>query len=219
MLFGGAAAPAGQSTQMVIGASPESDLQILTLSAALYQRYDLKRVYYSAYVPVSTDNRLPALRTPPLEREHRLYQADWLMRLYGFAANELLSPEEPWLDSVLDPKCAWALRHPEAFPVEIATAPYERLLRVPGIGTRSARRICSTRRFAALRLEDLTRLGVVLRRAQFFLTVNGRYLAAGAVTPQRLRHCLISGDSARSLWWQPDLLDWRAPSTPAAVSP
>lgn len=203
-------APAGQSTQMVVGASPENDLQILNLSAALYRRYDLKRVYYSAYVPVSTDSRLPALRTPPLEREHRLYQADWLMRLYGFAAQELLSPETPWLDPVLDPKCAWALRHPEAFPVEVSTAPYERLLRVPGIGMRSARRLCSTRRFAALRLEDLTRLGVVLRRAQFFLTVNGRCPAAGAVTPQRLRHCLISGDSARSPWWQPDLFAWRS---------
>lgn len=202
-------APAGQSTQMVVGASPESDLQILRLSEALYRRYGLKRVYYSAYVPVNDDSRLPALRAPPLEREHRLYQADWLMRFYGFQPNELLSSDAPWLDLQLDPKCAWALRHPTFFPVDVNTASREQLLRVPGIGTRSAQRLCDTRRFAILRPEDLTRLGVVTRRAQFFLTVNGRYLAAGAVTPQRLRHCLISGSNAQALWWQPDLFDWR----------
>jgi putative DNA modification/repair radical SAM protein len=208
-------APAGQSTQMVVGASPESDLQILRLSEALYRRYALKRVYYSAYIPVNEDSRLPVLATPPLQREHRLYQADWLLRFYGFAPAELLSSESPWLDLQLDPKCAWALRNPAFFPVEVNTAPYERLLRVPGLGTQSARRICDARRFSALRPEDLAKLGVVGRRAQFFLTVGGRYLAAGAVTPQRLRHCLISGHSARSAWWQPDLFDWRSSQPPA----
>lgn len=207
-------APAGQSTQMVIGASPEADLQILQLSAALYRRYALKRVYYSAYVPVNADSRLPVLATPPLRREHRLYQADWLLRFYGFAPDELLSRESPWLDLQLDPKCAWALRHPAFFPVEVNTAPYEQLLRVPGIGTLSARRICDTRRFSALRAADLARLGAVGRRAQFFLTVGGRYLAAGAVTPERLRHCLIAGHGARSSWWQPDLFDWRSSQPP-----
>jgi putative DNA modification/repair radical SAM protein len=208
-------APAGQSTQMVVGASPESDLQILQLSAALYRRYALKRVYYSAYIPVNEDSRLPALATPPLQREHRLYQADWLLRFYGFAATELLSSDSPWLDLQLDPKCAWALRNPTFFPVEVNSAPYERLLRVPGLGTLSARRICDARRFSALRPEDLAKLGVVGRRAQFFLTVGGRYLAAGAVTPQRLRHCLISGHSARAAWWQPDLFDWHSTASAA----
>jgi putative DNA modification/repair radical SAM protein len=210
-------APAGQSTQMVVGASPDSDLQILRLSDALYRRYALKRVYYSAYVPVNADSRLPALATPPLQREHRLYQADWLLRFYGFSPHELLSSEAPWLDPQLDPKCAWALRNPGFFPVEVNTAPYERLLRVPGIGTQSARRLCAARRFSAVRVEDLSKLGVVGRRAQFFLTVGGRYLAAGAVTPQRLRHCLISGHSARSVWWQPDLFAWRAGQSPACT--
>jgi putative DNA modification/repair radical SAM protein len=209
-------APAGQSTQMVVGASPESDLHILQLSAALYGRYGLKRVYYSAYIPVNQDSRLPVLATPPLQREHRLYQADWLLRFYGFTPNELLSRESPWLDLQLDPKCAWALRNPTFFPVEVNTASYERLLRVPGIGTLSARRICDSRRYSALRPEDLTKLGAVGRRAQFFLTVGGRYLAAGAVTPQRLRHCLVTGHSAHSAWWQPDLFDWRA-GLPAAL--
>jgi putative DNA modification/repair radical SAM protein len=198
-------AAAGQSTQMVIGASPESDLQILRLSEALYRRYALKRVYYSAYVPVNEDSRLPALATPPLDREHRLYQADWLVRLYGFSADELLTPAVPWLDAHLDPKCAWALRNPGFFPVEINTASYERLLRVPGIGTRSAQRLCAARRFARLRLEHLAKLGVVLKRAQFFLTADGRYLGAGAVTPARLRHCLVSGSGVRDAWWQPGL--------------
>jgi len=200
-------APAGQSTQMVIGASPETDLQVLRLSDALYRRYGLKRVYYSAYVPVNDDSRLPVLTLPPLAREHRLYQADWLLRFYGFAPGELLSPEAPWLDTRLDPKCAWALRHPGFFPVEVNTAPYEHLLRVPGIGTRSAQRLCETRRFSLLRPEHLAKLGVVLKRAQFFLTVGGRYLGAGAVTPARLRHCLVTGSSARGAWWQPDLFD------------
>ena len=207
-------APAGQSTQMVIGASPEPDLQILRLSEALYRRYALKRVYYSAYVPVNADSRLPGLRAPPLQREHRLYQADWLMRFYGFAPAELLCPEAPWLDLDLDPKCAWALRHPAFFPVEVDSAPRERLLRVPGIGTQSAQRLCAARRFGRLRPEDLAKLGVVTRRAQFFLTVGGRYLAAGAVTPQRLRHCLLTGSSASAPWWQPDLFDWRAGLAP-----
>lgn len=211
-------APAGQSTQMVIGASPEPDLQVLRLSEALYRRYGLKRVYYSAYVPVSRDPRLPAVGAPPLVREHRLYQADWLLRLYGFEAGELLTPESPWLDLALDPKCAWALRHPECFPVEVETAPCEQLLRVPGIGVRSARRLCEARRFGPLYPEQLSRLGVVLRRARFFITAGGRCLADGPVTPARLRRCLVDGEAGDGRLWQPDLFDQAppAPASPAA---
>ena len=169
-------APAGQSTQMIVGASPETDYHILKLTEGMYQKYGLKRVFYSAYIPVSDDTRLPALDTkPPLLREHRLYQADWLLRFYGFRANELLDDNAPDFDPALDPKCCWALRHPEFFPVEVNRADYEALLRVPGIGVVSAKRILVARRSGALRAEDLKKLGVVMKRAQYFLTCGGRY--------------------------------------------
>ena len=147
-------APAGQSTQLLVGATPESDRDILTLSEALYRQLQLKRVYYSAYVPVGSDRRLPALSEPPLLREHRLYQADWLLRYYGFAVSELLDEATPQLDPRLDPKASWALRHPEMFPVEINRADYETLLRVPGVGVRSARRIVRARRVGTLHGDD-----------------------------------------------------------------
>lgn len=197
--------PAGQSTQMVIGASPDSDWQILRLSQSLYRRFDLKRVYYSAYVPVNEDSRLPALREPPLRREHRLYQADWLVRLYGFQAEELLDEAQPNLDPRLDPKTSWALRHPDFFPVEVNRDDVQRLLRVPGLGLVSARRIVAARRHAPLRIEDLSKIGVVLKRAQFFLTVNGRLVAGHAVTADRMRHCLLTGDGRVAGAWQPEL--------------
>lgn len=164
-------APAGQSTQLIVGATPENDRRILTLSENLYGRFHLKRVYYSSYIPVN-----PAITgsRPHLLREHRLYQADWLMRLYGFSSAEILPESDPFLDERLDPKTAWALRHPEQFPVDINRADYEMLLRVPGIGFRSARRIAASRRVAALRREDLPKLGVVMKRAQFFITCAGR---------------------------------------------
>ena len=169
-------APAGQSTQMIVGASPETDYHILQLTEGLYQKYNLKRVFYSAYIPVTEDTRLPALDTkPPLLREHRLYQADWLLRFYGFRAGELLDEGQPDFDPLLDPKCCWALRHPEFFPVEVNRADYEALLRVPGIGVVSAKRILVARRSGALRAEDLKKLGVVMKRAQYFLTCGGRY--------------------------------------------
>ena len=169
-------APAGQSTQMIVGASPETDYHILKLTEGMYQKYSLKRVFYSAYIPVAEDTRLPALDTkPPLLREHRLYQADWLLRFYGFRANELLDDSAPDFDPALDPKCCWALRHPEFFPVEVNRADYEALLRVPGIGVVSAKRILVARRSGALRAEDLKKLGVVMKRAQYFLTCGGRY--------------------------------------------
>ena len=174
-------APAGQSTQMIVGASPESDLHILKLSANLYHRYDLKRVYYSAYVPVNTAGNLPVLRAPPLLREHRLYQADWLMRFYGFACDEILDAESPNLDETLDPKAAWALRNPHFFPVDVNRAEHGWLLRVPGIGVTSAARIATARRCATLRYDDLKTLGVVLKRARFFIRCPGMPAALSAL--------------------------------------
>jgi len=168
-------APAGQSTQLIVGATDDSDKHILYLTQSLYQRYRLKRVFYSAYVPVVENSLLPALDTkPPLLREHRLYQADWLLRFYGFRAEELLSDEQPDFNPLIDPKCNWAIQHLEQFPVEIMRADYETLLRVPGIGPISARRIVSARRMAHLTYEDLKKMGVVLKRAQFFITCGGK---------------------------------------------
>ena len=171
-------APAGQSTQMIVGATPESDRQILSLTQGLYDKYRLKRVFYSAYMPVSNSPLLPTPQgfQPPLLREHRLYQADWLLRYYHFRAEELLDENNPNLDPRLDPKCTWALRHLEFFPVEVNQADYEALLRVPGIGVTSARRILTARRLGALTFEGLKRLGVVLKRAQYFLTCSGKPL-------------------------------------------
>ena len=169
--------PAGQSTQMIIGASPETDFQILSITQALYQQFDLKRVFFSAYIPLNEDNALPALDTPvPLLREHRLYQADWLLRFYGFHAEELLSHEKPNFNPYLDPKCDWALRHLEQFPVEINTASYSALLRVPGIGNKSACRIVKARREGSVTFDTLKKTGVVLKRAQYFITCNGKML-------------------------------------------
>lgn len=169
--------PAGQSTQMIIGATGENDLQLLTVTQRLYQQYDLKRVFFSAYVPLNEDSDLPALDTaPPLLREHRLYQADWLLRFYGFHAEELLSPERPNFNVLLDPKCDWALRHLELFPIEIHKASYEELLRVPGIGTKSASRIVKARTHSKLSFQDLKKMRVVLKRAQFFITCGGKML-------------------------------------------
>jgi len=167
-------APAGQSTQMIIGATPESDRHILSLTQSLYDKYHLKRVFYSAYVPVVESTLLPSVDTkPPLLREHRLYQADWLLRFYGFRAEELLDDDAPDFNPLLDPKCCWALRHGEFFPVEVNCADYEALLRVPGIGVTSARRILVARRVGSLRVEELKKLGVVMKRAQYFITCNG----------------------------------------------
>ncbi|MDR1730957.1 MAG: putative DNA modification/repair radical SAM protein [Synergistaceae bacterium] len=168
-------APAGQTTQIIIGATPETDRSILRLSEGLYGKLGLKRVYYSAYLPVNEGRNLPALNTaPPLLREHRLYQADWLLRFYGFNAEEILDERQSSLDGELDPKTAWALRNMHFFPVDVNRADYERLLRVPGIGVKSARRIVVARRARRLRHEDLKRLGVVMKRAAHFLTCDGR---------------------------------------------
>jgi putative DNA modification/repair radical SAM protein len=187
-------APAGQSTQMIIGASPETDLQILRLSQGLYRTMNLKRVYYSAFVPVNDDNRLPVLAIPPLMREHRLYQADWLLRFYGFSAEEILSDDAPNLDEAFDPKTAWALRHPEFFPVEINRAEYAALLRVPGIGVTSAKRIMAARRFCPVTPEGLKRIGVVMKRARYFITCSGRPFEKPDRPPVMLRERLLLGD-------------------------
>jgi putative DNA modification/repair radical SAM protein len=169
--------PAGQSTQMIVGASPEPDYQILRLVEQLYQRVNLRRVYYSAYIPINHRSPLlPALPIPPLKREHRLYQADWLLRFYRFRADELLDPQNPQLEMDLDPKTSWALRHLEFFPVEVNRADYEQLLRIPGVGLKSAQRILATRRFNVLNLDHLSKLGVVMRRAKYFLTCRGKFL-------------------------------------------
>jgi len=168
-------APAGQSTQLIVGATQDSDLHILRLTQGLYDRYRLKRVFYSAYVPVVEHALLPAKDVkPPLLREHRLYQADWLLRFYGFRAEELLDERVPDFNPLVDPKCSWALAHLDFYPVEVNTADYETLLRVPGIGVLSAKRILVSRRGGRLKIDDLHKLGVVMKRAQYFLTASGR---------------------------------------------
>ena len=170
--------PAGQSTQMIIGATPETDRQILALTEGLYRKYQLKRVFFSAYMPVVSDRNLPARDTPPpLLREHRLYQADWLLRFYGFSAGEILDDQHPDFNPLLDPKCNWAVNHMEHFPVEVNRAPYEMLLRVPGIGVKSAKRIRAARRYAALDFDALKKLGVVLKRARYFILCSGKSIS------------------------------------------
>ena len=170
--------PAGQSTQMIIGASPETDYQILRVAESLYQKFGLKRVFYSAFVAVNEDKALPARTSdgPSLLREHRLYQADWLLRYYKFEANELLNEKNPNFNIFLDPKCNWALNHLEYFPVEVNRASYDVLLRVPGIGYKSAGRIVKARRFGSLGFEDLRKMGVVLKRALYFITCSGKMM-------------------------------------------
>lgn len=170
--------PAGQSTQMIIGATPESDYEIIRVAESLYQKFELKRVFYSAFIHVNDDSALPARSDsgPPLLREHRLYQADWLLRYYHFSASELLSEGRPNFNLVLDPKCDWALRHLECFPVEINRADYHTLLRVPGIGYTSARRIVCARKMGTLDFTDLKKMGVVLKRALYFVTCKGKMM-------------------------------------------
>lgn len=191
-------APAGQSTQMIVGATEENDYQILNLTEGLYHTYRLKRVFFSAYVPVAQSSLLPSVGTkPPLLREHRLYQADWLLRFYGFSAAELLDEEHPSLHPLLDPKCNWAVNHPERFPVEINRAPYELLLRVPGIGVRSAQRILTARRAGSIDFTGLKRLGVVLKRAQYFVTCRGKRPENLDIAQDTLLCSLLSKDALK----------------------
>ena len=168
---------AGQSTQMIVGAIPESDYQIMSVAESLYQKFSLKRVYYSAFVNVNEDKELPALPGgPPLLREHRLYQADFLLRFYDFTVGELLTQERPYFNMLIDPKADWAVRHLELFPVEVNRADYQLLLRIPGVGVKSAKRIVAARRFGPLTFEDLKKIGVVLKRALYFITCRGRMM-------------------------------------------
>lgn len=185
--------PAGQSTQMIIGATPDTDYQILNLTESLYQKYHLKRVYFSAYVPVAENPLLPAVTTkPPLLREHRLYQADWLLRFYGFEAKELLDEKHQNFQPLLDPKCNWAINHMELFPIEVNQAPYEMLLRVPGIGVTGAKRIIRARRETTLDYTDLKKLGVVLKRAQYFITCKGKIVEGLKINQDNMLLSLIS---------------------------
>ncbi len=191
--------PGGQSTQLVVGASPETDQHILQLSKSLYNDQKLKRVYYSGYIPVSDDNRLPALIKPPLQREHRLYQADWLMRFYGFDADEIVSASQPNLDLELDPKVGWALRNPHFFPVNINTDPYDMILRVPGIGVKSAGLIVKSRRFGKLREEHLKKIGIVWKRARYFITGIEHKVISRDWKPEILRTQLISQSQQKNV--------------------
>ncbi len=168
-------APAGQSTQMIIGATKETDFDIMNKSEHLYKNYELKRVFYSAYVPVNKDKMLPSLITPPLVRENRLYQADWLLRFYGFKVNDLLDQDNPNFNILMDPKANWALRHLEEFPKEINTASYYDLLKVPGIGIKSAQRIIACRKNFKIHFQDLKKMGIVMKRAKYFITCNNKY--------------------------------------------
>lgn len=181
--------PAGQSTQVIIGATPDTDKQILTLASALYKRPSFKRVYYSGYIPVNRgDDRLPVIEKPPLVRENRLYQADWLMRFYEFKANELVDDNQPDLDLDVDPKMGWALRHPEFFPIDVNTAPYEMILRVPGIGVKSAKLIITSRRYGRLTSEQLRKIGVVMKRARYFIVCRELPMqTVNELTPQYVR--------------------------------
>jgi putative DNA modification/repair radical SAM protein len=167
--------PGGQSTQLIVGATEDNDFNILKLTENLYNKYSLKRVYFSAYVPVNNDKNLPQIKNPPLIREHRLYQADWLLRFYGFKASELLNEANSSFDENFDPKTTYALNNLDKFPIEINTAPYNLLLRVPGIGVRSANRIVLTRKVHSLTFEDVRKLGVVIKRAKYFITCKGKY--------------------------------------------
>lgn len=185
-------APAGQSTQMIIGATADTDKDILRLSSALYQRPTMKRVYYSGFIPVNDyDNRLPALKQPPLVRENRLYQADWLLRFYEFKVDEIVNDAYPELDLEVDPKLSWALRNPHMFPVDINKADYELLLRVPGIGVKSAKMIVVSRRYSRLGSEQLKKIGVVMKKAQYFITCHELAMrTVNELTPENVRRIL-----------------------------
>ncbi|BAP33297.1 radical SAM domain protein [Chryseobacterium sp. StRB126] len=191
-------APAGQSTQMIVGATNENDLQIIKVADHFYKNFNLKRVYYSGYVPVLEDNRLPSLTTEvPMLRENRLYQSDWLMRFYGFKAEEILDPNIPFLDLEVDPKLSWALRHLDQFPVNIQTADYQMILRIPGIGVKSAQKIVSARRFQVLNLDHLRQLGASVNRAKYFIDFNAGNPFLKYLTHQNLKKLLMGGRSSK----------------------
>ena len=183
--------PAGQTTQMIIGAGGESDYAILSKSENLYKNFDLKRVYYSAYVPVNKSGILANADAVPMIREHRLYQADWLLRFYDFKAGEILDEKSPFIDPLLDPKANWAVQNWHLFPIEINRASYKDLLRIPGIGVTSAKRIVMARKYSIIKYEHLKKLGVVIKRAKYFITVNGEFLGFRKESPELIRNALI----------------------------
>ena len=190
-------APAGQSTQMVIGATPETDLEILYLANGFYKTMNMRRVYYSGYVPVSNDNRLPAIGTPvPMVRENRLYQADWLMRFYGFSVQEIVNPQNPLLDMDIDPKLSWALRNMHLFPVDINTAAYEMILRVPGIGVQNAKKIIAGRRFGSVTFEHLQKMGISINRARYFISAGTSFETKDWM-PQQIKHAILSEGNSK----------------------
>jgi putative DNA modification/repair radical SAM protein len=191
-------APAGQSTQMVIGATPETDWQILKLSDGLYKKMELKRVYYSGYVPISNDNRLPAMGTPvPMVRENRLYQADWLLRFYDFDVDELISPEDPFLDMQIDPKLNWALRHLDQFPVDINQADLNLIKRIPGIGVRTAEKIWKARKFGTLNWEHLKKFNIAANRAKYFINMKVDDFQRKDYTPQQIRNFILQTSQSK----------------------
>ncbi|MBW6411717.1 putative DNA modification/repair radical SAM protein [Clostridium weizhouense] len=201
--------PGGQSTQLIVGATPESDAKIIGLSQSLYDKYKLKRVYYSAYVPVVKDNKLlPDITHPPTLREHRLYQADWLLRYYGFRANELLKNENDNFDLNFDPKTSWALSNLNDFPIEINTASYEKLLRIPGIGVTSAKRIIKVRRVHRLTFDDLKKLRITLKRAKYFITCNGKYYGEVSFDDNKIKNKLLEQNIIKSTEPHPDQISF-----------
>ena len=202
--------PAGQSTQLIIGATPDNDRQILTLASALYRRPSFKRVYYSGYIPVNNgDSRLPTLAAPPLVRENRLYQADWLMRFYQFKASEIVDESHPDLELDLDPKMGWALRHPEFFPVDVNSAPYEMILRVPGIGVKSAKLIVASRRYGRLSTTQLKKIGVVMKRAQYFILCRELPMqTVNELTPQYVRRQVTQKQQKRTAELLQYTIEW-----------
>ncbi|MFL9838126.1 putative DNA modification/repair radical SAM protein [Flavobacterium sp. ST-75] len=192
--------PAGQSTQMVIGATPETDMEIMYSANEYYKNYKLKRVYYSGYIPISYDDRMPQIGSqPPLLRENRLYQTDWLMRFYGFEVQELLNPKNPHLDTDIDPKLSWALRNPEQFPVDINTADYRMILRIPGIGTQSALKIIQARKFGKLRSDQLKKIGIAYNRAKFFMRCADSPYQLNDPEPQHIKHLILSESNSKYL--------------------
>jgi len=191
--------PSGQSTQLIVGATPESDKQILNLASDLYSGQRLKRVYYSGYLPVNEyDQRLPALKTPPLVRENRLYQSDWLMRFYRFKAEEILTEDHPFLDLEIDPKLAYALRNLHLFPINVNKASYEMILRVPGIGVQSAQRIIEARKFRTLTTQHLTKIGVVMKRAKYFIVSNELPSSVFDLPSETLRKQILLGEKSKN---------------------
>ncbi len=193
-------APAGQSTQMIIGATPETDQQVLYTSNYFYKSFNLKRVYYSGYVPVINDNRLPALHTSvPMVRENRLYQADWLMRFYGFKVNEIVDQQNPHLDLDIDPKLSWSLRNLQVFPIDINTADLQLILRVPGIGVQSAQKIVSARKFGRLDWEQLKKIGVALNRAKYFITCNSSKFERRDLTGNAIKQYILAQSQSKYL--------------------